>query len=390
MKKQKNQKKSVVFLVVAVLMAVYMGGNAGSRIEGAENPVETNLSDGLVPDDALVDNGHFLLCDPVADKNLYGGYTVHAPQDGYAVVLEPESSFLYADNKSSTEITAEVYDCSTREICKKADGIEIKFSTTFGRMGADTVTIHNGKAVNILYSQDLPDTLQYATSTITAEIITSDIFPELNGYKGCTTVLISRRDMDFIIKTQKITCRSSAIKKGKVVYGSSFFLNAGTNGNRKLTYKSSNPDILSVNVNGKVTVNGYGPVAVKIKAAGGNGYKAAVRMLKLIAVPGRQKVIKADWHKSGVHFQWKTEKTADGYEYAIAYNKKFDGQIRKKTKKSGLILTKYKTGTKQMFLKVRTYKKTGMKTCYGEWSKVRRLRLKKVGKSGESSYAITN
>lgn len=115
---------------------------------------------------------------------------------------------------------------------------------------------------------------------------------------------------------QKITYRSDAIKKGKVTYGSSFSLNARTTGTGKLTYKSSNNKILSVNTNGKVTVKGYGPVSIRIKALGGNGYKAAVRTLKLIAVPGQQKVTKAEWRKSGVRFQWKPEKTADGYEYS--------------------------------------------------------------------------
>lgn len=190
--------------------------------------------------------------------------------------------------------------------------------------------------------------------------------------------------------SQKISYRSSAIEKGKVAYGSSFSLNAKTTGTGKLTYKSSNTKILSVNAKGRVTVKGYGPAYIQIKAAGGNGYKAAVRKIKLIAVPKQGKITKAEWQKSGVRIQWKPEKTADGYEYAIAYNKKFSSQSRKKTKKTGLILTKYKTGTKKMYVKVRTYKKAGKKTYYGSWSKVRALKLKKARKTGESSYAIAN
>ena len=174
--------------------------------------------------------------------------------------------------------------------------------------------------------------------------------------------------------SQKITYHSSVIKKGKVTFGSSFSLNAKTSGKRKLTY----------------TVKGYGPAYIQIKASGGNGYKASIRKLKLIAVPARGKVTKAVQENGVVRFNWKAEKTADGYEYAMAYNKKFSGQSKKKTKKTGLALTKYKTGTKKMYLKVRTYKKTGEKTYYGQWSKARLLKLKKVPKGGESSYAITN
>ncbi len=190
--------------------------------------------------------------------------------------------------------------------------------------------------------------------------------------------------------SQKITYHITGIKNRKVVHGSSFSLNAKTTGTGKLTYKSSNTKILSVNAKGKVTVKGYGPAYIQIKAAGGNGYKAAVRKIKLIAVPKQGKITKAEWQKSGVRIQWKPEKTADGYEYAIAYNKKFSSQSRKKTKKTGLIMTKYKTGTKKMYVKVRTYKKAGKKTYYGSWSKVRALKLKKARKTGESSYAIAN
>ena len=189
---------------------------------------------------------------------------------------------------------------------------------------------------------------------------------------------------------QKITYHSKSIKKGKVAYGTSFSLNAKSTGAGKLTYKSSDKKILSVNAKGKVTVKGYGPATIKIKASAGNGYKASVRNLKLIAVPGRGQVTKAVQENGVVRFKWKAEKTADGYEYATAYNKKFSGQSKKKTKKTGLALTKYKTGTKKMFIKVRTYKKAGKKTYYGSWSKARLLKLKKVRKTGESSYAIAN
>ena len=362
MKKQENQKKRAVFLAVVVLMSICMGGNTAAKEREAQ--AARNFAIESSGKDTFISNDDFVL------------------------VLTAEHPILNADDKSSTEITVEIYDYSTHEICENADGIEIKFSTTLGRMDADTVIMHNGKAVNIFYSQDLLDTPQYAT--ITAEIIASYKFPELNGYKGIMSVALFRGDRDIIKKTQKITYSASIIKKGKVVYGSSFFLNAKTTGTGELTYNSSNNKVFSVDSKGKVTVKGYGPAYIKIKAAGDNGYKAVVRKLKLIAVPKQGKVTKAEWQKSGVYFKWKTDKMADGYEYAFAYNKKFSGQSRKKTSKTGLILTKYKTGTKKMYFKVRTYKKVRKKTYYGSWSKMRLLKLKKVRKARESSYTIVD
>lgn len=363
MKKQKNQKKRAVFLAVAVLLAFYMGWNTKvserEALAARNFAVESSEKAKIIPDGAFV------------------------------LMLIPEYPILKADNQSSTEIIAEVRDSSTGGICEDADGIEVKFSTTLGSMDADTVTMHNGRAVNIFYSQDLADVPRSAT--ITAEIIDSDKFPELIGYMGIVNVTLSRPDIANTEEnpskskiSQKITYKSSAIRKGKVTYGSVFSLNAKAAGTGKLTYKSSNSKIISINANGRATVKGYGPVSIKIKASGGNGYKASVRKIKLTAVPGRGKVTKAVQENGVVRFQWRPEKTADGYEYAFAYNKKFSGQIRKRTSKTGLILTKYKTGTKKMYFRVRTYKKAGKKTCYGNWSRVRLLKLKKVCKAGES------
>ncbi len=371
MKKQKNQKKRTVVLAVAVLMAISMRCNtvAAERetLAARSFTIEASGKDKFIPDNA------------------------------FAVVMSDESEypFLYADNKSSTKIIVEVRDGSTGEICEKADGIKVKFSTTLGRMDADTVTMRNGKAVNIFYSQHLSGTPQEAF--ITAEIIASDKFPELNGHTGMMSLLLAPPDMAYAEGnfsnrriSQKITYKSSAIRKGKVTYGSIFSLNAKTSGAGKLTYKSSNSKILSVNAKGKVTVKGYGPAYITIRASKRGSYIATVLRFKLTAVPRRGKVLIAEQKNGAVRFQWKPEKTADGYEYAFAYNKKFSSQSRKKTSKTGLLLKNYKTGTKRMYFKVRTYKKVGKKTYYGSWSKVRALKLKKARKTGASSYVITN
>lgn len=341
--------------------------------------------------ETLTEGGSLYMRNKIDEYGQLGDVTQRAvhnqsenvPQNVYMQLII-EDTILKADNTSSTKVIATLHK-STGEIYENADGV-IKFSTTLGRMDADKVAMHNGRAENIFYSQDLPDTPR--TANITAEMMTSNKFSE-NRYRVTTAVTLALPG-DVAKESQKITYHSSNIKEGKVLYGSSFSLNVKTSGNRKLTYKSSNNKILSVSTNGKVTVKDYGPVSIKIKASGGNGYKAAVRTLKLIAVPRQQKVTKAEWRKSGVRFQWKSEKTADGYEYALAYNKKFSDQSRKKTQKTGLLLTKYKTGTKQMFIKVRTYKKVGKKNYYGSWSKPRSVKLKKSKKTGQSSYMIVN
>ncbi len=350
------KKLAAAVVSLAVLFGMAVRTDAGTAIGGS-----------MVSKQSVIDKNdgrqHLRTAKKDAEKSqemtvrVKGKELNKAIETDFVLLMDIEFPMLKADSTSSTKITVTVYK-RTGEIYEAADGIEVKFSVKPGRMGAG------------------------------AEIIASDKFPDLNGCQVIGSVLLYGSEGTSV--SQKITYSSSAIKKGKTAYGSSFLLNARTTGTGKLTYQSSNTKILSVNTNGKVTVKGYGPVSVKIKAAGGNGYKAAVRRISLTAVPHKGKITKAVWQKNGVRIQWKPEKTADGYEYAIAYNKKFSGQSRKKTKKTGLILTKYKTGTKQMFIKVRTYKKAGKKIYYGSWSKPQSVKLKKSRKTGQASFVIAD
>lgn len=182
-----------------------------------------------------------------------------------------------------------------------------------------------------------------------------------------------------LAQKQKITCTTDMIKNGKVVYGARFSLQAKASGNTKLTYKSNNSKVLSVNASGKVVAKKYGNASITIKAAAGNGYQAAKKTILLKVVPKQVKIIKAQWSKDHkAYFEWKQDKTAEGYEYSFAYNPEFDPDIKGESvgKKNHISMGDFKE-LKQggIYIRVRAYKTIAGNRCYGEWSAFRYLAI---------------
>ncbi|WP_409015908.1 hypothetical protein [Anaerostipes caccae] len=175
----------------------------------------------------------------------------------------------------------------------------------------------------------------------------------------------------------------------------SFYLNAKTTGDGKLTYSSSNTKIAVIDSTGKVTIKNSGTVNLKIQAAETSKYKYASKNIKLIiqpkkAVPAKpkKKVIKkpkkavllktSSPKKKTLKVTWKKDKTVKGYQIYIAKNKKF-----KKSKK--YLVKSYKTTSKKItkltrkkyyYVKIRSYKMDGRKKVYGAFSKVKRVKIK--------------
>lgn len=175
----------------------------------------------------------------------------------------------------------------------------------------------------------------------------------------------------------------------------SFYLNAKTTGDGKLTYSSSNTKIAVIDSAGKVTIKNSGTVNLKIQATETSKYKYTSKNIKLIiqpkkAVPAKpkKKVVKkpkkaillktTSPKKKTLKVTWKRDKTVKGYQIYIDKNKKF-----KKSKK--YLVKSYKTTSKKItkltrkkyyYVKIRSYKMDGRKKVYGAFSKVKRVKIK--------------
>ena len=78
-----------------------------------------------------------------------------------------------------------------------------------------------------------------------------------------------------------------------------------------------------------------------------------------------------------INVKWKKVKNAKGYQLMVAKNKKFSkGKKSYKLAGTSKAATKLSAGTKY-YVRVRAYGKSGKKTVYGKWSKVKTVRTVK-------------
>lgn len=166
----------------------------------------------------------------------------------------------------------------------------------------------------------------------------------------------------------------------KKAYGSkAFSLGAKTNGNGKLTYKSSNTKVAAVSSAGKVTIKGTGTATITITAAATSEYNAAAKKVTITINPKKVTGLKTKAGKKRMTVSWKKDTKATGYQLTYAQNKKF-------TKgKKNVTISKNKTvkktvkklkSKKTYYVKVRAYKKVGSKKLYGAYSAVKSVKIK--------------
>lgn len=180
-------------------------------------------------------------------------------------------------------------------------------------------------------------------------------------------------------KDQKITAPA---KLTKAIGSKAFAIKAKTDGNGKLTYKSSNTKVAAINAKGVIKVKAYGTTNIVINAAATNNYKAAQKVCKLTVTPKAVKVTKVTRAKSGkkISLKWKKDKTVKGYQVTYSTDKKFKKGVKKVTVKKAKTVKKTISkgikAKKKCYVKVRSYVKAGGKTIYGPYSKVRKVSAK--------------
>ena len=163
--------------------------------------------------------------------------------------------------------------------------------------------------------------------------------------------------------TVSITCKKTLYR---VAYGTKpFQINASSNS--RMTFTSSNPKIVVVDVNtGKVTVKNTGVATITIKS--GN----VTRRVTIKVRPKKISVKSAKTAKGRkLTVKWAKDKMASGYQVQVSTDKKFKKNVKsKKLTKTSYTFTKLKTG-KKYYVKIRSYKKSGKEMLYGTWSKVK-------------------
>ena len=161
-------------------------------------------------------------------------------------------------------------------------------------------------------------------------------------------------------------------------YGNKPF-SLGARAKTKLTYKSSDTKVATVSNNGQVTLKGPGKATITITATATNNYNAATKKITITVKPKQTAGLKVKNGKKRMTVSWKRDKKATGYQITYAQNKKF-----KKGKKN-ITISKNKTvkraikklkARKTYYVKVRAYKKVGKTKIYGDYSKVKKVKVR--------------
>ena len=173
---------------------------------------------------------------------------------------------------------------------------------------------------------------------------------------------------------QKITGISSSYKKA---YGSSFTLKPKAKG--KITYKSNNTKVATVNSKGKVKIKGTGKVTITITAKETSAYKKQKKKVTIYAVPGKRDIKKLSSGKKKLTVQWKKDNRSDGYQVQYSTDKKFKKNVKNvvigKKQTTKQTIKKLKTG-KKYYVRIRSYKKISGKKYYGTWSSKKTVKVK--------------
>ena len=173
---------------------------------------------------------------------------------------------------------------------------------------------------------------------------------------------------------QKITGISSSYKKA---YNSSFTLKPKAKG--KITYKSSNTKVATVNSKGKVKIKGTGKVTISITAKETSAYKKQTKKVTIYAVPGKRDIKKLSSGKKKLTVQWKKDNRSDGYQVQYSTDKKFKKNVKSvvigKKQTTKQTIKKLKTG-KKYYVRIRSYKKISGKKYYGTWSSKKTVKVK--------------
>lgn len=302
----------------------------------------------------------------VASVSTAGKVTIKGAGNA-TIIITAAGNANYQEEKKKVSLTVsdtqqmvEIEDCSvtlsktsyTYDGKTKEPSVTVKYGSTKLKKGTDyTVTYSSNKNVG------------------TAKV-------KITG-KGKYTGSVTKT-----FKIEKGTQKISYTKEYTKTCGAKAFkVNAKlTQGNGKLTYKSSDTEVAAVNSSGKVTIKGAGTAKITVTAKGTSKYKAKSVTVKITVKPGKVTVksTKALSGK-GLNVTWKKMTNISGYEVQYSTDKNFKKNVITKKVSGSNTTTKKLTNLKKgktYYVRVRAYKTVKVngkeKKLYGSYSAVKK------------------
>ena len=290
----------------------------------------------------------------VAEVTKSGKVTIKgAGQTTITVTAASSNVYKKSKKKVTLKVTADISDATVTVNDCKYNG---KFQTP------KTMVQYNGNTLKQGTDYIVSCTDNKKPGTATAIIKGKGI------YSGEKTVT-------FTIKkgNQKISGISSDYKKS---YNTGFTLKPKAKG--KITYKTGNKKVATVNSKGKVTVKGTGKATITVTAKATSTYSKCVKKITVYGVPKKPEMKKLTAGKKKFTVQWKKDKKADGYQVQYSTDKKFKKNVKSVniSKKSTKATVKKLKKGKTYRVRVRSYKKINGKKYYSGWGKVKSVKVK--------------
>lgn len=155
-----------------------------------------------------------------------------------------------------------------------------------------------------------------------------------------------------------------------------FSIGAKKTGDGTLSYNSDNKKTAVVNTKGVVTIKGCGKATVTVTLKETSNYKKVTKKVTITVKPKKCTLLKAESKKKGqLYLKWKKDSKAKGYE--ICYNaggKKKTVTVKKNGTTSATIKKLRSKAT--CSVKIRAYTTVNGRKICGDYSKVKKLKIK--------------
>ncbi len=244
-----------------------------------------------------------------------------------------------------------------------------------------TVTIKGSGTVSIKITAAESTNYKSASKTVLINVYKNSDndsnVDESNTSENTKTTAKDKLDVEVIIEPDSKTSQSISLTKtsfSTTINSKVFYLNAKAK--TKLTYKTSNSKVVTVNSNGKVTIKGIGKATITITAVETSRYEKAVKKVTVTVKPSKPKIKDLSSKSNRITIRWdKLDDNITGYQ--IAYKRVGSESYRCKAYKGSSLTKKtlkgFSDGT--YYVKMRSYKVVDGKRVYSSWSTVKKINI---------------
>ncbi len=178
------------------------------------------------------------------------------------------------------------------------------------------------------------------------------------------------------VQKSKPTLEIAKTKFTKAYGDKAFWIEAESEDDVDITFSSNNKKVVTVNGEGKVSIKGCGTASITVKTVADSKYDSVKKTIKITVKPKKSTITSlTSGKKAQMVLKWKKDSKASGYEIVYSCNGKSKKADVKKNGTTSATIKNLKS-KKTYSVKIRAYKKADGKKIYGDYSKVKKIKVK--------------